>query len=60
MTKVRIFGAILNELSSEGSQRIQYLLLALSGGRKLPFQQTFVDQEDDMTGFVVESVLGEA
>ena len=66
LTKVRIFGAVLEELSSEGSQRIQYLLLAvlltlsLSSGSKLAFQQTFSDF--NLTGFetfAVESILGE-
>ena len=64
LIRLRIFGAILEELSCGGSRRVQHLLLAvllalaLTSGNKLAFQQTFSGLEDEMGEFVVESFLG--
>ena len=65
IVKVRIFGAILEEISSQGSHRIQQLVLALlmslavSSGNHLLFQQTFRGRKEEMKDHVVACVLGE-
>ena len=65
LVKVRIFGAILEEISSQGSHRIQQLVLALlmslavSSGNHLLFQQTFRGRKEEMKDHVVACVLGE-
>ena len=65
LVKVRIIGAILEEISSQGSHRIQQLVLALlmslavSSGNHLLFQQTFRGRKEEMKDHVVACVLGE-
>ena len=65
IVKVRIIGAILEEISSQGSHRIQQLVLALlmslavSSGNHLLFQQTFRGRKEEMKDHVVACVLGE-
>ena len=65
LVKVRIFGAILEEISSQGSHRIQQLVLALlmslavSSGNHLLFLQTFRGRKEEMKDHVVACVLGE-
>ena len=65
LVKVRIIGAILEEISSQGSHRIQQLVLALlmslavSSGNHLLFQQTFRGRKEEMKDHMVACVLGE-